>query len=213
MENENMLFAIGIPTINRADLLNPTLEKYVVDFPGTRILVIDNGDQEIFAHASITTMKMPVNAGVAGSWNLICETIFNQWEKKSAFVVNDDIYSGQTEDKIKSLILNWSDQGFITTTGTWCAFVMRKETFEKVGRFDEEFSPCYFEDNDYAYRMKLSGVDVFNTRTLSPTVYRNSMTIEKDPKLNMNYHKNYQRYIQKWGGTPGNEKFKTPFNE
>lgn len=213
MENENKLFAIGIPTINRADLLNEALAKYVVDFPTTRILVVDNGDQEIMTHANITTMKMPENVGVAASWNLICDTIFNDWDRSAALTLNDDIYLGQTQDRIKHLILNWQDEDFITTAGTWCAFIMRKRTFEKVGRFDEEFTPAYFEDNDFSYRMKLLDLDVFQTKTLSPVIYRNSMTIAKDPKLNMNYHTNYQRYIKKWGGTVGNEKFKTPFDE
>ncbi len=38
-------FAIGIPTLNRWDLLMPTLHLYVADFPHTKIYVVDNGNQ------------------------------------------------------------------------------------------------------------------------------------------------------------------------
>ena len=39
-------FAIGIPTYNRADLLLPALMFYAHDYPNTKILVIDNGNQD-----------------------------------------------------------------------------------------------------------------------------------------------------------------------
>ena len=42
-------FAIGIPTINRADLLNPTLQKYFQDFPNVDIYILDNGSQKIIS--------------------------------------------------------------------------------------------------------------------------------------------------------------------
>ena len=44
----NKLFAIGIPTINRWDLLRPSLQKYMgIDFCNTWFFVVDNGNQVI----------------------------------------------------------------------------------------------------------------------------------------------------------------------
>ena len=40
-------FAIGIPTVNRFDLLQPSLESYLQDFPNIRIYIVDNGKQGI----------------------------------------------------------------------------------------------------------------------------------------------------------------------
>ena len=41
-------FGIGIPTLNRYDLLLPALHFYALnDFPDTHIHIIDNGDQGI----------------------------------------------------------------------------------------------------------------------------------------------------------------------
>jgi hypothetical protein len=43
----NKSFAIGIPTLNRFDLLHPALMFYKQDFPNTKIYVVDNGNQNI----------------------------------------------------------------------------------------------------------------------------------------------------------------------
>ena len=40
-------FAIGIPTLNRSDLLNSALEIYFKNLPDVKIFIIDNGDQDI----------------------------------------------------------------------------------------------------------------------------------------------------------------------
>ena len=52
----NNVFAIGIPTLNRADLLNPVLKKYAADFPDTKIYVVDNGNQDIDFFSSLAPM-------------------------------------------------------------------------------------------------------------------------------------------------------------
>ena len=51
------------------------------------------------------------------------------------------------------------------------------------------------------------------TSFLDPIVYRNSMTIAKDPTLNQKFAQNRQMYIDMWGGLPTEEKFKTKFNK
>jgi GT2 family glycosyltransferase len=40
-------FGIGIPTFNRWDLLESSLEKYILDFPNIDIHILDNGQQNI----------------------------------------------------------------------------------------------------------------------------------------------------------------------
>ena len=45
--NQNFKIIIGIPTLNRADLLNEALEKYFEDFKDTEIFIVDNGKQNI----------------------------------------------------------------------------------------------------------------------------------------------------------------------
>jgi hypothetical protein len=54
-----MNFAIGIPTLNRADLLVPSLLKYINDFPGVKIFVLDNGNQDI--ESSLQILRWPAS--------------------------------------------------------------------------------------------------------------------------------------------------------
>lgn len=218
MNQQNTLFAIGIPTINRADLLQETLEKYTNDFPHTPIYVVDNGIQYFDISklgSNIHFIKNNYNAGVAASWNQLCNAIFYgipMVEKcQHALILNDDIYLGKTEEQVKLFIVE-NNVTLATTTGTWCAFLLNRLVFSKVGPFDRDFFPAYFEDNDYAYRLKLSGYEHTTHDFLNPEIYRNSQTIAKNPDLNVNFDKNKQHYVDKWGGEPYKETFLTAFN-
>jgi GT2 family glycosyltransferase len=92
---------------------------------------------------------------------------------------------------------------FAVTPLDWCAYIIPKKTYEKVGRFDENFYPAYCEDCDYHLRMKKKGLALFKTPFLIPKVYRASMTMEKDPqgfyKAN---HNSLQYFKKKWGKYP-----------
>jgi len=213
-QHTNLSFAIGIPTLNRADLLSQALIKYIYDFPDISIYVLDNGNQELpnFAKLGrpVYIIKSEKNIGVGPSWNVLCRKIYENHE--NALILNDDIYLGKKTADINNLIEKKSSQ-FITATPDWCAFIINKSIFEKVGPFDECFFPAYYEDNSYAYRMKLKGVSHLRTPYLNPEIYRVSQTIEKDKSLFDYRTKNKQLYLEMWGGLPEREKFTKPFNK
>lgn len=200
---------VGIPTINRADLLNEALVGYYEDFPNTEIFIVDNGHQDLIIRENrIAVYKPQENLNVTGSWNLIMD-----YAKKTGhthvLLLNDDVYLGRTEYQVKTLIKANSSFGFFNSMCNWSAFVLSLETYQKVGPFD---FVNYFNDNDYFYRMQLLGVPMFYTEFLNPKIYRNSMTIAKDPSLNAKFGEYQNHYIQKWGGMPGKETYTTPFN-
>ena len=62
------------------------------------------------------------------------------------------------------------------------------------------------------HRMRVAGVNVRYEDALNADVYRNSQTILKDPLLG-DYVANREYYLRKWGGLPGEENYKTPFNQ
>lgn len=205
------MFGIGIPTLNRYDLLKPTLERYASDFPGVGIFIVDNGRQGIESRNGVRIIRPNRNIGVAASWNLMCELIFRR--HPVAIMLNDDVYWGQTKGAVIEELMT-SGEGFIASERGWCNFAIRRETWKKVGKFDERFYPAYYEDNDYGYRMLyLHGVSYKISPLFTPIEYRVSQTIEKDPSVNKNFERNKRYYIRKWGGEPGQEKFNTPFNE
>jgi GT2 family glycosyltransferase len=207
-----MKLIVGIPTINRADLLNEALANYFEDFKNTEIVICDNGKQEIITREKNFVIYKPENnLGVSGSWNMIMDYA-EKVKATHVLMLNDDIYLGKSEDEINAIIRLWKPD-FLCTELNWCSFMLSVNAYLKVGRFDEKFFPAYFEDNDYFRRMLLAEVPMIFNGMLNPIIYRNSMTIQKTPELNNGFERNRQYYISKWGGQPTQETFGTPFNQ
>jgi GT2 family glycosyltransferase len=204
---------IGIPTINRADLLNEALIKYFEDFIETEIVIVDNGNQDIVIRENKFFIYRPhQNLGVSGSWNIIMDYA-DKVNATHVLMLNDDIYLGKTEEQILRMIDLFQHIHFFNSFMNWSSWILSVEAYKKIGNFDENFFPAYFEDNDYCYRMRLNEFERYNTDYLNPVVYRNSQTILKDSSLNQNFNKNRQYYASKWGGLPSEETFITPFNK
>lgn len=207
-------FAIGIPTLNRADLLIPSIKKYANDFKGIQIHIIDNGNQgleRLEDYENVFVHTQPKNLGVAGSWNMLCDIIYQKHDW--AFLINDDVYLGYDADTIEQVINYNNTFGLIQSHLNFSVILLQKDFYNLVGRFDDKFYPAYYEDSDYLYRMKLLGVFQGVDAKLNPIDARVSQTYEKAPDFvndAMKYSR--QRYIEKWGNSPLLEKFKIPFN-
>jgi len=211
--NQDFKFIVAIPTINRADLLNEALEKYFEDFKDTHIAICDNGKQDIITREENFMIYRPEeNLGVAKSWNMLMDYA-DKIKATHVLILNDDIYLGKTEHEINMLIRNNTDADFINSFHNWCSYILKVEAWKIAGKFDEEFFPAYFEDNSFDYKMTLIGAKKHWTSFLDPLVYRNSMTIAKDPALNNRFQQNRELYIQMWGGLPTEEKYITKFNQ
>ena len=95
-------------------------------------------------------------------------------------------------------------------------FMVTPRTIQEIGWFDQNFRPAYFEDNDYHYRIHLAGFKTANMAH-APIYHVGSQTqnnpANKGPVVTgQMFDANRQYYRAKWGGNPGEEKFKTPFN-
>lgn len=208
-------FAIGIPTINRSDLLNESLSKYFKDFPNVEIYIIDNGGQKIKSRSNNFHYFNPEeNFGVAKSWNYLCDKIFK--EHDFALILNDDVYLGLSEDEVHEVI---NEQSFdllkCEEEFHLCSFILSSSCFA-THRFDEDFFPAYFEDRDYFYRLKLDNKEKVENKKLNPEIFLNSQTISPDggdPSINKNFKLLAKLYMEKWGGLPNRETFTTPYNE
>lgn len=98
------------------------------------------------------------------------------------------------------------------------AFAVNQECWGKAGEFDEVFAPAYFEDNDYHYRMKLLEIKAI----ILPTAmfYHYGSRTQNEASENGlpfvsggSFENNRASYVKKWGGVPGQETFKTPYND
>lgn len=105
-------------------------------------------------------------------------------------------------------------------------FLLRKKTWEKIGRFDENFKPAYFEDNDYHARIELAGGYIM--RYTGSLVFHYGGMTQYHPQNPQDgvvvgtdaYKKNAEFFLAKWGHEPVHTKeemlvhyYKTPFND
>lgn len=211
-------FAIGIATYNQAAQLNEHLQTYAGKyFTEKKIFIYDNGNQQITIPAGaenrITVMPdqpLEKNGGVSWAWNHLCRAIFA--EHDYALILNDDINLGMQAFQIADIISKHPNS-FIASALDWCAFIVPKMIYQRVGPFDEGFF-AYFEDNDYAYRLRLAGQSYIRSAQIVPKVYKRSSTMDAAPgEFRGVFQESQIRYAEKWGGAPFNEKFTHPFNK
>jgi GT2 family glycosyltransferase len=219
-------YCIGVPTINRFDLLQESLLDIKENQPNVEVIIVDNGKQNIEPflkeHGILYHLiENDFNEGVSGSWNQIANYAFYVLSYRAVWIVNDDIVLGKNENDILKFaekcifdnIFYVQDGTFGREHPTWCSFMLPERIFNQVGGFDEEIYPAYFEDNDFGYRLSLVGKNHVHISDLNPKVFRNSMTLAKDYSYNSNFEVNRAYYKRKWGGEPEQETFTTPFNK
>lgn len=214
-------FVVGIPTLNRYDLLEKCLQHI---FAGTSkpqtVYIVDNGrrlPQGTFADGMPINVIVPqCNLGVSASWNVLLRLA----GKLPMVLVNDDVFV--SENTLEELMK--PDEMCIVTGLGWALFRQDPGVRLEVGDYDENFFPAYYEDNDFDRRRHLAnvtrvikendvvvghGADLGKPHTPSSTLKH--MTPEERRDLQERHHRQTQYYIAKWGGLPGHECYKTPF--
>tara|TARA_B110000196_G_C21050048_1_gene616871 strand:- start:196 stop:957 length:762 start_codon:yes stop_codon:yes gene_type:complete len=223
---------IGIPTINRKDLLEELLisiDQFQDRIPLSKIIIIDNGAQGVgsIIPSGITHLTEVYNEvenlGVSGSWNKMMRLAFTSYNARGILMLNDDIVIGENFTSVYMSIINsYPDAFLINGPYYWSATTFMRSCYDTIGTFDETFFPAYFEDNDYAHRIdlykKLSGdpaIDYYVIdNALMPDVQRNSQTVQRDGSLNSNFGKNGNYFREKWGNSPHSTNlFDSPFNQ
>lgn len=216
------MIIIGIPTLNRYDLLKKCVNSiYLGNINPDRLIIVDNGGaldfNEFSMYENVSIFKPGNNYGVARSWNWLIQQTKLQ---HPILITNDDVeFSENDIQKFYSGYENGND--FIYTENTsplnmYSCFLISPNIIKKVGWFDENFYPAYYEDNDYAYRMKLAGIEFNSVATNISHV--GSATIKSFSEAEISMHHNQFRnntvyYTRKWGGLPGKEVYITPFGD
>lgn len=72
----------------------------------------------------------------------------------------------------------------------FCCVIVKKEVVEKIGLMDENFSPAFFEDNDYCFRVMYNGY-VSAYSNLSFVYHNHSTTSKSVPKDIIERNKKY----------------------
>jgi GT2 family glycosyltransferase len=204
-----------IPTFNQLDWVRtnhlPSLNTDGIEF----VYVHSNRPEkslklEVPMNVPVFYSYSETNLGVAKSWNFFCELAVDEG-LDAVIIANDDIIL--FEDTISTMLdkLKEFPRDFIAYGGdnSFSLFTLPLSVFKLVGKFDENFHPAYFEDNDYFMRMKLNNVQM---QFLGDPKYyhEGSSTIKSLSAEDLELHHrvfriNQAYYIEKWGGLPGYE--------
>lgn len=179
------------------------------------------------------------NAGLTVAWNQGMEFCRRKGCQYVLITNNDVLYHPKTIDNLVAALEEHPDWGMATAVNEagrfrdnpqgifdmelpaeptnaehpdFSCFMLRMEAYDRIGPFDEEFSrrgKAFYEDNDYHYRMKLLGIPA-RSITNAPYFHYGSLTANS---LGVTATQNQHYYVEKWGGMPDAERFKTPFNQ
>jgi GT2 family glycosyltransferase len=236
-----MSFVVGLATCNEpSSILSETLCSICdSSVQPERVFIIDNGDAEradlvglrhiqgnVRQAVPVQVIRPMRNTGFAGACNLLRRL----GQPHRTICVNADC-SIPTDAFEKMLAI--PPPAAVLGFAFGCFFI-DDEIWKKVGEFDEEFYPAYFEDTDYRRRMKLADVETIEWpveeasrlsfgRAMYSTGFAHGWRHETkgyqmwtDDKLAWFYSRlnaNRQRYIDKWGGEVGHETHMQPFGE
>lgn len=202
-----MALILGIPVINRPDLLRLCLASIDLD---CQVVVIDNsgtgtlGDLAAEIRPDALIVEPAANLGYTASVNHIIRSFphHDRW-----LIANAD-----TEFAPGDLARLAREPGWVGITD-WRVFTIDAETIDRAGFWDENFQN-YCSDADYERRCALAGAD---WRVIpGNTSHVGSVCWIGDQRGQANNARTYPieraYYRAKWGGEPrGGEVFTTPF--
>lgn len=179
--------------------------------------------------ANVVFECYPMENSLAGKWNLGIKMAMDVGCDTFLICNNDILFHPQTIDNLVSrfnqgdVVLasahNIRDQVTPEQFGEFIqvpqnpteaphpdfsCFLINDRTLDLVGWFDTGFSPCYFEDNDYHYRIKQVGLHAIAT-TSAPYYHYGSMTQNSVPGglcKGEKFVKNREYFVKKHGVDP-----------
>lgn len=191
----NNLFILGYSAINYFESWY-SHENY----PNTKLWILDNNKQQIpeYFKSNIlyTTSR---NIGCSGGWNLICDIGFKYFELDVIIIGQEDArFSEEILEVITEMTAPNVIMGTYNNSFEFSLFGIHRDTFNKVGRFDENFIFAGCEDNDYKHRCKLNDVEVISLGV--PHSYNaNATTYEGSPHIPNPIRKYNETYVhEKW---------------
>lgn len=217
-----------IPTLNRFDHLRTAIERVN---NGTRIpdeiVIIDNSGnggaiialQDILEkYTNIYILPQTYNLGVSKSWN----TFMTMYSDDYVIIANDDVFphAQAIHEIIRVRDIQTQDHLFFgssTSGNAFSFFSISNQAFEHIGPFDEKFNPAYHEDADFARRAILLGYRLVMLPSVTYDHIGSATIAAYDTQRMQEHHAGFvklqQYYREKWGGMPGQEVYKTPFNK
>lgn len=205
-----MKYLIATSAFSNPDLL----EKCINSLPNNvdRMIVFDGKNAKQIFKTFIETYKSngtviyfnEEHLGCSGSWNKIIKYAFENDSYDAVMIIGSDIEmkSGYFESYIEEFEKGNFDFSTARGFGFNC-FTLARKCFEVVGLFDENLGPVYYEDNDYATRVRISKLAYGDVGDHTLLEHWGSAVIRKDKKFeianNHTFPMNQRYYVEKWG--------------
>ncbi|PZM67435.1 glycosyltransferase family 2 protein [Paenibacillus dendritiformis] len=213
-----MRYIVGIPYVNRLDLLNRAVASIRPYWPHTYVL--DNSaNSELKGHALsglVNIIHPPVPLTFTQSMNWFQRIAAEQGADAVMYMHTDAEAHPGTPEAFLRVLTELKQNGrkwglALTNFDALAAYNM--EAVRAAGPWDTVFS-SYFADIDYHRRLRLAGYEEIFTGL--PVDHHESSSRKSDPHLNFLIDSTwplYERYYElKWGGRMAQETYSTPFN-
>lgn len=218
-----MIPVLICPVVSRYDLLERMFNS--IDHPVGKTVIVDNGmagwtpsDFDLHRRLNFDPILPISGLGYGGAINAgIMQTADAPWWMWAS---NDVVWHPGALEEIAALMDGHKEPRIVTGGFTWAA--VNPALINEVGLIDEwSFFPIYYDDNDYQYRCQLAGVDWVEWWDKGTDHGSDgkpgSMTINSDQairrKNDASFQENGRRYVEKWGGMPRKEVYKSPWNK
>lgn len=201
-----MIPVLIVPVLNRPELFDEMVAS--VDVKVGTWFIVDNGDvlnvEAQWGTADWRHIRPGHNLGVAMSWNLgLKANPRAPWW----FITNFDMAFAPGDLGRLADAMDLATGPTLAMLEGFSAFALNSAALDRVGYFDENLHPAYYEDNDFARRAELAGVSII--RPPSSSRHVGSATIYGDQSYRDQNHETFRAnkayYINKWGGQPGEE--------
>ncbi len=216
---------------NALELTKKAVESVLAQDIPVQLHVVANdctdGTDQWLAEQPVTVHTFRPALGVSASWNYGLTMILRNSEY--CLSVNNDVQL--RSDNMRELL----DDGGEFVTGVsidtldglqdqwrksprphpdFSNFLIRRSAWEKVGGFDEQFSPAYYEDNDYHIRMHQAGIEAYTIGI--PFYHYASGTLKhcsesEARKIHQAADLNRERFFAKWKCYPGTPEYDALF--
>lgn len=149
-----MIPVLGFCTLKRFDLANRLLAS--IDYPVEHLVIVDNSGLASWNPVKpdsvehMWVIRVPYGLGLVGAWNLIIKSTpyAPYW-----LLINDDAWFEPGSLEIIAKETDKNAINFVEIGTKWSCVVFGEGMIEKVGLYDENFYPLYFDDNDLERRV------------------------------------------------------------
>jgi GT2 family glycosyltransferase len=187
------MLILGVPTLNRYDLLHRMLQSVLSgSVVPDRIVIVDNGQRlrdRYDENERVEVVRPAGNLGVAASWN----HLLRRYAEHDVIVSNDDLTVRR--EGIERLT---APEAPCVLGGGFSLFLWRPGLTKEIGEFDEGFWPAYYEDADMMLRLHRAGIPVARVRDVVDKHDR-SATVKRNPAIKHLAAGCRARFIAKWG--------------